>query len=88
MYVYAVERLKQMLGLGFAGSDMGIIETVESMCKTMAEVKTALGLPPDADAQQIVAAIQALQEKEPAAAPGVAPPAPEKVGWFKSLVKR
>jgi hypothetical protein len=87
MYVYAVERLKQMLGLGFAGSDMGVIEAIESMCKTMAEVKTALGLLPNADAQQILAAIEALQEKEPVAAPEVAPPAAEKAGWFRSLFK-
>lgn len=88
MYVYAVERLKQMLGLGFAGSEMRVIESVESMCKTMQEIKDALGLPPEADAQQIMDAIEACKGvvKEPAK-PEAAPEAPEKVSWFKSLFK-
>ena len=82
MYVYAVERLKQILGLGFAGSEMGVIESVESMCKSMLEIKAALGLPPDADAQQVMQAIEALK-KEPEAAPEAA--AAETGGWFKKL---
>jgi hypothetical protein len=87
MYVYALEKLKQMLGLGFAGSEMGVIESVESMCKTMLEVKAALGLPPDADSQQVMAAIQALGgEKEPER-PEAPPKVEEKVSWFKSLFK-
>ena len=86
--MYVVEKLKQSLGLGFAASEMGVIESVESMCKTMQEIKAALGLPPEADAQQIMDAIEARKGlvKEPAK-PEAAPEAAEKVSWFKSLFK-
>jgi phage terminase small subunit len=87
MYVYTVEKLKQVLGLGFAASEMGVVEAVESMCKNMLEIKAALGLPPEADSQQIMGAIQAFREAEAPAAAAAAPPAAEKVGWFKGLFK-
>lgn len=82
MYVYAVERLKKVLGLGFAGSEMQVIESVESMCKTMGEIKAALGLPTDADCQQVIQAIEAMR-KEPEAA--VPPQMAAAGGWFKKL---
>ncbi|MBW1990957.1 MAG: hypothetical protein JRI59_02305 [Deltaproteobacteria bacterium] len=81
MQVYTVGKLKQILGLGFAAGDTGVIETVESMCKTLQEIKSTLGLPPEAEGPQILEAIQALKaEKAP-------PKAPEKVSWFRALFK-
>ena len=87
MYVYGVEKLKQVLGLGFAASEMGVVEAVKSMRKTMEEIKAALGLPPDADPQEIMGAIQALREEPAPAAAAAAPQAAEKVSWFKTLFK-
>ncbi|MDI6852433.1 MAG: hypothetical protein QME75_02350 [Deltaproteobacteria bacterium] len=81
--MYVVEKLKQVLGLGFAASEMGVIESVESMCKTMAEIKDALGLPPDADCQQIMQAIEA-KKKEPEVEV-VQPQMAAGGGWFKKL---
>jgi hypothetical protein len=79
--MYVVERLKQVLGLGFAASEMGVIESVESMCQTMGEIKAALGLPPEADCQQVMQAIEAMR-KEPEA---VSSPQVATGGWFKKL---
>jgi hypothetical protein len=87
MYVFAVEKLKQVLGLGFAASEMGVVEVVESMCRSMLEIKAALGLPPEADSQQVMAAIQALREEKAPAVAAAAPKAEEKVSWFRALFK-
>jgi hypothetical protein len=53
------EKLKQSLGLGFAASDQGVVETVEAEHKTLEEIRAALGLPKDAAQDKILEAIQA-----------------------------
>lgn len=45
-----IERLKQMLGLGFAGS---VVAAVESQLKVIDDLKTALGLPQDASPEEL-----------------------------------
>jgi uncharacterized integral membrane protein (TIGR00698 family) len=50
---YVVEKLKQVLGLGFAASEQGVIEAVESQAKTLEELKRELGLPKDATTEQV-----------------------------------
>ena len=49
----ALERLKKILGLGFAASEEGVIEEVESQAKTLKEIRETLGLPPDTSAAQV-----------------------------------
>ncbi|MBM4275591.1 MAG: hypothetical protein FJ134_14195 [Deltaproteobacteria bacterium] len=55
------DKLKQILGLGFAAGDQGVIEIVEGNRKTLEEIKTSLGLPPDAVPDKVLEAVQALK---------------------------
>ncbi|MBM4275590.1 MAG: hypothetical protein FJ134_14190 [Deltaproteobacteria bacterium] len=59
--MYLREKLKQVLGLGFAAGDQGVIEAVEAEHKTLKELKSSLGLPPDATPDKVLAAIHALK---------------------------
>lgn len=45
-----IEQLKQMLGLGFAGS---VVAAVEFQKKVIDDLKTALGLPQDASPEEL-----------------------------------
>jgi len=59
--MYLREKLKQILGLGFAAGDQGVVETVEAEHKTLKEMKASIGLPPDATLEQVKQRIQTLQ---------------------------
>jgi len=59
--MYLREKLKQLLGLGFAAGDQGVIETVNAEHKSLAEIKASLGLPPDATPEQVKERLQALK---------------------------
>ncbi|MEJ5329805.1 MAG: putative sulfate exporter family transporter [Desulfobaccales bacterium] len=58
---YVVEKLKKVLGLGFAASEQGVIEAVEAQAKTLAELKAELGLPPDAPLSQVKEELRKLK---------------------------
>lgn len=58
---YVVEKLKKVLGLGFAASEQGVIEAVEAQAKTLAELKAELGLPPDAPLSQVKEELRRLK---------------------------
>jgi polyhydroxyalkanoate synthesis regulator phasin len=58
-----IERLKQVLGLGFAGS---VVAVVEAQKKVIDELKAALGLPQDAspdELQERISIIKAEHEE-------------------------
>jgi uncharacterized integral membrane protein (TIGR00698 family) len=57
----ALERLKKILGLGFAASEEGVIEEVESQAKTLKEIRETLGLPPDTSAAQVKEYLKTLK---------------------------
>ena len=46
--MYLNDRLKQVLGLGFAASEQGLVEEVESQTMALKNIKKILGLPPEA----------------------------------------
>jgi len=48
-----LEKLKKILGLGFAASEEGVIEEVESQAKALQEIREALGLPPDTPVAEV-----------------------------------
>jgi len=48
-----LEKLKQLLGLGAAATEEGVVEEVESQAKALKEIREALGLPPDTPAAEV-----------------------------------
>ncbi|MHB8067802.1 MAG: YeiH family protein [Desulfobaccales bacterium] len=56
-----LEKLKQLLGLGTAVSDEGVIEEVASQAKALKEIREALGLPPDTPAAEVKARLKTLK---------------------------
>lgn len=56
-----LERLKKLLGLGFAASEAGVIEEVESQVKTLKEIREALGLPPNASVSEVKERLKTLK---------------------------
>lgn len=56
-----LESLKQLLGLGPAVSEQGVIEEVESQVKSMKEIREALGLPPDTPVAEIKERLKTLK---------------------------
>jgi len=56
-----LEKLKKILGLGFAASEAGVIEEVESQVKTLKEIREALGLPPDTPAAEVKERLKTLK---------------------------
>ncbi len=78
MYAYAVERLKSALGSGFETGKTDVIGMAESQLRAMKDIKAVLDLPPDAAADQILAAIQNLKEGSKG----------EKEGWWCALWKK
>jgi len=55
---HEVERLKKVLGLGFAGS---VVEAVEAQKKVLDELKDALGLPESASPEELHERISIIQ---------------------------
>jgi len=45
-----IEKVKEMLGIGFGGS---VVTAVEAQKKVIDDLKTALGLPPEASPQEL-----------------------------------
>ncbi len=70
----AINRIKAMMGLDFAASDMGVVLAVEAQTKALEEIRAALGLPPESGPQKIADAVRALKG--------------EKAGWLSALFKR
>jgi uncharacterized integral membrane protein (TIGR00698 family) len=57
----ALERLKKLLGLGFAASEEGVLEAVASQAQALKAIKETLGLPADATPEQVQEAIKSLK---------------------------
>ena len=55
---YEVERLKQIMGLGFAGS---VVAAVEAQTKVIDDLKVALGLPQDASLEELQERISVIK---------------------------
>ncbi len=53
-----IEQLKQMLGLGFAGS---VVAAVESQKKVIDDLKAALGLPQDSSPEELAERISIIK---------------------------
>jgi polyhydroxyalkanoate synthesis regulator phasin len=53
-----IEQLKQVLGLGFAGS---VVAVVESQKKVIDDLKAALGLPEDASPEELQERISVIK---------------------------
>jgi uncharacterized integral membrane protein (TIGR00698 family) len=56
-----LEKLKKILGLGFAASEEGVIEEVESQAKALKEIREALGLPSDTPAAEVKERLKTLK---------------------------
>lgn len=57
---YLRERLKKVLGLGFAAGDQGVIETIEANRKALEEIKASLGLAPETTPDEALKAVRAM----------------------------
>jgi hypothetical protein len=55
-----LEKLKQMLGIGFGGS---VVTAVEAQTKVLDELKTALGLPQDASPEELLKRISIIKSE-------------------------
>jgi hypothetical protein len=62
-YMYLREKLKQVLNLGFAAGDQGVIGTVENQKQALEKIKVALGLPQDATLDQVQQMVLTLTPK-------------------------
>jgi uncharacterized integral membrane protein (TIGR00698 family) len=56
-----LEKLKQLLGLGPAVSEAGVVEELESQVKALKEIREALGLPADTPAAQVKEYLKTLK---------------------------
>lgn len=59
--MYLREKLKQILGLGFAAGEQGVIEAVITNNKALKEIKASLGLPLEATPKQVKQRIKVLK---------------------------
>lgn len=55
---YELERLKQIMGLGFGGS---VVAAVEAQTKVINDLKVALGLPQDASLEELEERISVIK---------------------------
>jgi len=56
-----LEKLKQLLGLGAAATEEGIVEEVASQVKTLKEIREALGLPADTSVAEVKERLKTLK---------------------------
>ena len=60
---YLRDKLKQILGLGFAAGDQGVLETVEANRQTLVGIRGSLGLPPDSPPSKVLEAVKELKAR-------------------------